>query len=149
MTYLHPLPAISVQASYLSECPKFLAAHSIIISVQASFFSTSHELSNKQRFEYFTRTIPSDHHHFKAMVEIVRRLGWSYVSIFNEQSKYGIKSEFATPGVRSQLLRDNTFLRLASIQHSSKYENELQEKYYYEWGGNFTPNRLHGKLPEL
>ncbi|CAH1407468.1 unnamed protein product [Nezara viridula] len=57
-----------------------------------SYFSTSPELSNKQRFEYFTRTIPSDHHQVQAMVELVRRLGWSYVSIIYEESNYGIKA---------------------------------------------------------
>uniref|UniRef100_A0A1A9VV31 G-protein coupled receptors family 3 profile domain-containing protein n=1 Tax=Glossina austeni TaxID=7395 RepID=A0A1A9VV31_GLOAU len=59
---------------------------------QVSFFSTSPELSNKQRFEYFSRTIPSDHYQVKAMVEIVKRLGWSYVSIIYEESNYGIKA---------------------------------------------------------
>ncbi|KAM3962611.1 metabotropic glutamate receptor 2 [Aphomia sociella] len=59
---------------------------------QVSFFSTSPELSNKARFEYFTRTIPSDLHQVKAMVEIVKRLGWSYVSIIYEESSYGIKA---------------------------------------------------------
>ncbi|KAL1462984.1 hypothetical protein WDU94_014777 [Cyamophila willieti] len=58
---------------------------------QVSFFSTSPELSNKQRFEYFTRTIPSDHYQVKAMVEIVKKLKWSYVSIIYEESNYGIK----------------------------------------------------------
>lgn len=59
--------------------------------LQVSFFSTSPELSNKQRFEYFSRTIPSDHYQVKAMVEIVMRMGWSYVSIIYEESNYGIK----------------------------------------------------------
>ena len=59
---------------------------------QVSFFSTSPELSNKQRFEYFSRTIPSDHYQVKAMVEIVRRLGWSYISIIYEESNYGVKA---------------------------------------------------------
>ncbi|XP_026492105.2 metabotropic glutamate receptor 2-like [Vanessa tameamea] len=59
---------------------------------QVSFFSTSPELSNKARFEYFTRTIPSDLHQVRAMVEIVRKLGWSYVSIIYEESSYGIKA---------------------------------------------------------
>ncbi|CAH0715878.1 unnamed protein product, partial [Brenthis ino] len=59
---------------------------------QVSFFSTSPELSNKARFEYFTRTIPSDHHQVQAMVEIVKKLGWSYVSIIYEESSYGIKA---------------------------------------------------------
>ncbi|XP_069954400.1 metabotropic glutamate receptor 3-like, partial [Cherax quadricarinatus] len=59
---------------------------------QVSFFSTSPELSNKQRFEYFSRTIPSDHYQVKAMVEIIRVLGWSYISIIYEESNYGIKA---------------------------------------------------------
>lgn len=52
-----------------------------ILLSKVSFFSTSPELSNKQRFEYFSRTIPSDHYQVKAMVEIVVRLGWSYISV--------------------------------------------------------------------
>ncbi|XP_025988330.1 metabotropic glutamate receptor 2 isoform X2 [Solenopsis invicta] len=59
---------------------------------QVSFFSTSPELSNKQRFEYFSRTIPSDHYQVKAMVDIVLAMGWSYVSIIYEESNYGIKA---------------------------------------------------------
>ncbi|XP_071522284.1 metabotropic glutamate receptor 6-like [Panulirus ornatus] len=59
---------------------------------QVSFFSTSPELSNKQRFEYFSRTIPSDHYQVKAMVQIVQKLGWSYISIIYEESNYGIKA---------------------------------------------------------
>ncbi|XP_020294565.1 metabotropic glutamate receptor 2-like [Pseudomyrmex gracilis] len=59
---------------------------------QVSFFSTSPELSNKQRFEYFTRTIPSDHYQVKAMVDIVKAMNWSYVSIIYEESNYGIKA---------------------------------------------------------
>ncbi|XP_058833240.1 metabotropic glutamate receptor 8 isoform X3 [Topomyia yanbarensis] len=59
---------------------------------QVSYFSTSPELSNKQRFEYFSRTIPSDHYQVKAIVDIVRKLGWSYISIIYEESNYGIKA---------------------------------------------------------
>ncbi|XP_022917618.2 metabotropic glutamate receptor 2-like isoform X1 [Onthophagus taurus] len=59
---------------------------------QVSFFSTSPELSNKQRFEFFTRTIPSDRYQVKAMVDIVRKMGWSYISIIYEESNYGIKA---------------------------------------------------------
>ncbi|XP_045772809.1 metabotropic glutamate receptor 2-like [Maniola jurtina] len=59
---------------------------------QVSFFSTSPELSNKARFEYFTRTIPSDLHQVRAMVEIVKQLAWRYVSIIYEESNYGIKA---------------------------------------------------------
>ncbi|GLG95076.1 Uncharacterized protein GBIM_02124 [Gryllus bimaculatus] len=60
--------------------------------VRVSFFSTSPELSNKQRFEFFSRTIPSDHYQVKAMVEIVKLMQWNYVSILYEESNYGIKA---------------------------------------------------------
>ncbi|KZS09840.1 Glutamate receptor, metabotropic [Daphnia magna] len=58
---------------------------------QVSFFSSSPELSNKQRFEYFTRTIPSDHHQVMAIVQMIRFLKWTYISILYEESTYGIK----------------------------------------------------------
>ena len=60
-------------------------------SRKVSFFSSSPELSNKQRFEYFTRTIPSDHHQVMAIVQMIRFLKWSYISILYEESTYGIK----------------------------------------------------------
>ena len=59
--------------------------------LQVSFFSTSPELSNKQRFEFFSRTIPSDLYQTIAMGKIVEKLGWKYLSIVYEESNYGIK----------------------------------------------------------
>jgi metabotropic X receptor len=53
-------------------------------------------LSNKQRFEYFTRTIPSDHHQVMAIVQMIRFLKWSYISILYEESTYGIKVNTST-----------------------------------------------------
>ncbi|KAH9376499.1 hypothetical protein HPB48_006584 [Haemaphysalis longicornis] len=61
-------------------------------TAKVSFFSTSPELSNKQRFEFFLRTVPSDKNQVHAMVEIVKLLGWTYVSIVYEESNYGIKA---------------------------------------------------------
>ncbi|RWS29510.1 metabotropic glutamate receptor 8-like protein [Leptotrombidium deliense] len=59
---------------------------------QVSFFSTSPELSNKQRFEYFLRTVPSDINQAQAMVEIIKLLNWTYVSVIYEESNYGVKA---------------------------------------------------------
>jgi len=73
-----------------------------------SFFSTSPELSNKQRFEFFSRTIPSDHYQVKAMVEIVRRMGWSYVSIIYEESNYGIKVRRSEVWVSRKFMSDSS-----------------------------------------
>lgn len=75
----------------INNCCTTLSDHSLSVHSQVSYFSTSPELSNKQRFEYFSRTIPSDHYQVKAMVEIVKSMGWTYVSIIYEESNYGIK----------------------------------------------------------
>ncbi|KAI1297145.1 Metabotropic glutamate receptor [Halotydeus destructor] len=59
---------------------------------QVSYFSTSPELSNKQRFEFFLRTVPSDTNQAQAMVEIIKKFNWTYVSVIYEESNYGIKA---------------------------------------------------------
>ncbi|KAL4702857.1 hypothetical protein ACJJTC_018375 [Scirpophaga incertulas] len=92
---------------------------------QVSFFSTSPELSNKARFEYFTRTIPSDLHQVRAMVEIVKRLGWSYVSIIYEESNYGIK---AFEELETMLARNN--ICIAVKERLVKDSGEADERAY-------------------
>ena len=79
--------------------------------LQISFFSTSPELSNKQRFEYFSRTIPSDHYQTMAMAKIVERLGWKYMSIIYEESNYGIKVKVIdqVSGIPSTLKLSNIY----------------------------------------
>ena len=62
-----------------------------VFLLQVSFFSTSPELSNKQRFEYFLRTVPSDTNQADAMVQIILQLKWTYISILYEESNYGIQ----------------------------------------------------------
>ncbi|XP_067659268.1 metabotropic glutamate receptor 8-like [Haliotis asinina] len=58
---------------------------------QVSFFSTSPVLSNRERFPYFLRTIPSDVNQAQAMVELVKMLKWTYVSVVYEESSYGMQ----------------------------------------------------------
>ena len=57
---------------------------------QISFFSTSPTLSNRERFPYFLRTIPSDVYQAEVIVALVKKLGWTYVSVVYEESSYGI-----------------------------------------------------------
>ena len=82
---------------FVETCEDFLRklkSNKLVFYLQISFFSTSPELSNKQRFEYFSRTIPSDHYQTMAMTKIVEELGWKYMSIIYEESNYGIKVNF-------------------------------------------------------
>jgi len=62
-----------------------------LLMFQISFFSTSTELSNRDRYPFFLRTIPSDVNQAQAMVELVRMFHWTYVSVVYEESSYGIQ----------------------------------------------------------
>lgn len=58
---------------------------------QISYASTSTELSDKSRFEYFSRVVPPDNFQAQAMVEILKTLGWRYVSTVAVEGDYGEK----------------------------------------------------------
>ncbi|XP_078679235.1 metabotropic glutamate receptor 6-like isoform X3 [Branchiostoma floridae x Branchiostoma belcheri] len=58
---------------------------------QISYASTSEELSDKNRFQYFSRVVPSDSYQAQAMVDIVKSLGWTYVSTVASEGNYGEK----------------------------------------------------------
>ncbi|CAH1782650.1 unnamed protein product, partial [Owenia fusiformis] len=58
---------------------------------QISYASTSIELSDKTRFGYFSRVVPPDLYQVRAMVDIVRHFGWSYVSTVADEGNYGEK----------------------------------------------------------
>lgn len=62
---------------------------------QVSYASTSTELSDKSRFEYFSRVVPPDNFQAQAMVEIIHELGWKYVSTVAVEGEYGEKVRFA------------------------------------------------------
>lgn len=58
---------------------------------QVSYASTSTELSDKSRFEYFTRVVPPDNFQAQTMVEIIKELKWKYVSTVAVEGDYGEK----------------------------------------------------------
>uniref|UniRef100_T1J4D3 G-protein coupled receptors family 3 profile domain-containing protein n=1 Tax=Strigamia maritima TaxID=126957 RepID=T1J4D3_STRMM len=58
---------------------------------QISYASTSTELSDKARFDFFSRVVPPDNLQAQAMVDILKLLGWSYVSTVAVEGDYGEK----------------------------------------------------------
>lgn len=57
---------------------------------QVSYASTSPDLSNKYKYDYFVRTVPPDTHQARAMIEVISTLNWS--SVFTVRS-YGNYAE--------------------------------------------------------
>ena len=56
---------------------------------QISHASTAKILSDKERFDYFFRTIPSDGFQAKAMADIIAYFNWTYVIAINSDDTYG------------------------------------------------------------
>ncbi|KAK7015134.1 hypothetical protein SK128_026155 [Halocaridina rubra] len=61
----------------------------VIEMPQISYLSTSVSLSNKDRYPYFLRTVPSDSTQAEAILEILRHFGWSYASLVYSEGDYG------------------------------------------------------------
>ncbi|XP_045024891.1 metabotropic glutamate receptor 3 isoform X3 [Daphnia magna] len=56
-----------------------------------SYQSTSPTLSDRERFAYFFRTVPSDVTQAYAILEILRNFNWTFASLVYEDSEYGVK----------------------------------------------------------
>ncbi|UYV70892.1 GRM3 [Cordylochernes scorpioides] len=56
---------------------------------QISPASTGTSLSDKSRYDFFARTVPSDMFQALAMVDVVQMFNWSYVSMVSSEGQYG------------------------------------------------------------
>lgn len=72
--------AVSIQVAHLLRLFKL---------PQISYASTSPDLSNKAKYEYFLRTVPSDSNQARAMVDIVKALNWTSVFTVYSEGNYG------------------------------------------------------------
>lgn len=56
---------------------------------QISYASTTPDLSDKSKYDFFVRTVPPDNYQARAMVDVVRGLKWTSVFTVNSEGIYG------------------------------------------------------------
>ena len=56
---------------------------------QIGYSATAKQLSDKDRFKFFTRVIASDTQQAQAIVDIIRQFKWSYVATIGTEGDYG------------------------------------------------------------
>ncbi|KAL2091202.1 hypothetical protein ACEWY4_013465 [Coilia grayii] len=56
---------------------------------QISYASTAPELSDSNRYNFFSRVVPPDSMQAQAMLDIVKAMGWNYVSTIASEGNYG------------------------------------------------------------
>uniref|UniRef100_A0AC35U3M6 Poly(A)-specific ribonuclease n=1 Tax=Rhabditophanes sp. KR3021 TaxID=114890 RepID=A0AC35U3M6_9BILA len=78
-----------VGASYSSVTVQIANLLRLFRIVQVSPASTNADLSEKSRFEYFARTVPSDTHQVRAMIDIILHFNWTFVSLVYSADEYG------------------------------------------------------------
>ncbi|TWW68838.1 Metabotropic glutamate receptor 1 [Takifugu flavidus] len=89
---------------------------------QIAYSATSIDLSDKALFKYFLRVVPSDTLQARAMLDIVKRYNWTYVSAVHTEGNYGESGMEAFKELASQ--------EGLCIAHSDKIYSNAGEKHF-------------------
>uniref|UniRef100_A0A8B9YTE3 Receptor ligand binding region domain-containing protein n=1 Tax=Bos mutus grunniens TaxID=30521 RepID=A0A8B9YTE3_BOSMU len=75
---------------------------------QIAYSATSMDLSDKTLFKYFMRVVPSDAQQARAMVDIVKRYNWTYVSAVHTEGSLSADGSYSVPFACENLSGGNT-----------------------------------------
>ncbi|XP_072038788.1 metabotropic glutamate receptor 8-like [Amphiura filiformis] len=91
-TYEPPRPTVAVVGAAGSPVSAMVANILRLFKIpQVSYASTSPDLSDKTRYDYFLRVVPPDSYQAQAIMDIVMELGWKWVATVASAGNYGEK----------------------------------------------------------
>nr|AEB77796.1 olfactory receptor family C subfamily 16 member 1 [Salmo salar] len=107
------------------------STHSIAISSvlglfrvpMVSHYSTCSCLSNRGKYPSFFRTIPSDAFQVRAMIQILHRLGWTWVGLVFSDDDYGV---YAARSFHSSLAESGGCVAYSQVLPKDNRPTELQ-----------------------
>ena len=89
-----------------------------------SYGATSDELSDKSRFEFFSRAVPPDSHQSEALADLLQYFNWEYVSLVYFANTYGIQASHAFQNFARER---GICIAVSAPVRSSQTERELAE----------------------
>ncbi|KAM9785579.1 glutamate receptor, metabotropic 6a [Neosynchiropus ocellatus] len=98
---------------------------------QVSYASTAPELSDNNRYDFFSRVVPPDSYQAQAMLDIVMAMGWNYVSTLASEGNYGESGVDAFMQVSREagvcIAQSVKIHREATVEEFDKIVRRLQE----------------------
>lgn len=122
-------PLVSVIGAFRSDVSVAVANILRVFNIpQISYGSSSPELSNKDIYSYFFRTVPSGAFQAKGMVDLVKRLGWSYVLTVYSTGRFAEKGMevFYEEAKRAKLCVANK-IKLPGFPSEEDFKNVIRE----------------------
>lgn len=108
---------------------------------QISYASTAPELSDNNRYDFFSRVVPPDSFQAQAMVDIVKAMGWNYVSTLASEGNYGESGVDAFIQISREAGKKNCFLVAA------QFTQIIHTLVFHNWSGIY--HRLSKDLTRL
>ena len=95
---------------------------------QIGYSATAKQLSDKEKFKYFTRVIASDTQQAQAIVDIIRQFKWSYVATIGTEGKINNKKNQSSTTL-STVFNDLDGSEFKDDQE--EYTDDLEDDAYY------------------
>ena len=121
-------PLVGVIGPFISDVSIAVANLLRVFEIpQISYGSSSAELSNKELYGNFFRTVPPDSFQAQALVDVIRHYGWTYVYTINSNGNYGQRGMKLFQKIARQtgvcIAQD---VSLPSLPTKSSYKSALQ-----------------------
>ncbi|CAD7684933.1 unnamed protein product [Nyctereutes procyonoides] len=115
---------------------------------QISYASTAPELSDDRRYDFFSRVVPPDSFQAQAMVDIVKALGWNYVSTLASEGSYGEKGVESFTQISKEAGRKTLQWQILAAAKRADQVGHFLWVGSDSWGSKINPLHQHEDIAE-